>query len=75
MSRLIAFCVRLRMGGQRGRRRPELGADIRSLSFERSTTVLFTVSEDTVEILVIVGRGLGDDQLARLLANRRSIEE
>ena len=74
IERLVAFCMGLRAGGQRGRRRPELRAGLRSLSFERSATILFTISDSGVAILVVAGRGIGDDQLKRLLARRPSVD-
>lgn len=75
IGRWVAFCMRLRAGGQRGRQRPELLAGLRSLSFERSATVFFSVSDNDIAIFVIAGRGLSDEQLALLLAKRPSIAD
>ncbi|MES2339743.1 MAG: type II toxin-antitoxin system RelE/ParE family toxin [Pseudomonadota bacterium] len=62
ISRIQARALRLREYPNRGEAKPELGMKVRALSFERRLLILYSVEEDEVLVLRIIGaeRDLSD---------------
>ncbi|HMC92082.1 MAG TPA: type II toxin-antitoxin system RelE/ParE family toxin, partial [Allosphingosinicella sp.] len=56
-ARLRAACLALANFPGRGTPRPDLGPDVRSISFERRAVIAYLERPGTVEILAIAHRG------------------
>ena len=57
IGRLRLFCMSLAEFPERGRRREELGEDVRTLSFERRAVVAYRIIGRTVRILRVFYAG------------------
>ena len=57
IERVEAFCQRLRIGSERGHRRPDLREGLRIIGFEHRLTIAFVVAPETVTILRVFGAG------------------
>ena len=56
-ARIEARCKRIGLAPQAGRRREDLGLDLRIAAFEHSATIVYRVEPDRVLILRILRRG------------------
>jgi toxin ParE1/3/4 len=57
IDRIEAACVALADFPERGTRREELGAGLRTIGFERRATILFRIEPDGVDILRVLYGG------------------
>lgn len=57
IDRVEAFCLRLRIGSERGHLRPDIRPGLRIIGFERRLTIAFAVGEDAVTILRVFAAG------------------
>ncbi|MCD7110341.1 type II toxin-antitoxin system RelE/ParE family toxin [Rhizobium sp. DKSPLA3] len=57
IDRLERFCLGFETFPKRGTARPQDGIDLRTVGFERSATVAFSVKDDEVMIVRILYRG------------------
>lgn len=68
---IIARCTTLDRYPNRGTPRPELGEQLRSMPYRRSTTIVYAVDEDSAIVAIIGIFHGGQDIEARLQAERK----
>jgi toxin ParE1/3/4 len=57
IERIERYCLRFDIGGERGTKRDDIRAGLRTVGFERRVTIAFTVDDTTVTILHILYGG------------------
>ncbi|RJK99940.1 type II toxin-antitoxin system RelE/ParE family toxin [Paracoccus siganidrum] len=62
LERVEAFCLRLRIGSERGHLRADIRPGLRIIGFERRLTIAFVVGEDAVTILRVFAAGRNWEQ-------------
>lgn len=62
LDRVEAFCLRLRIGSERGHLRADIRPGMRIIGFERRLTIAFAVEDDTVTVLRVFAAGQNWEQ-------------